>query len=329
MTIRSSEDESCAISADGVSYTYPSGIAALRDVSFSLASGSLLGIIGPNGAGKTTLVKILCGLRRPQAGSVVYRLGDRHEPLRPTDIRSRLAVVHQAPAFDMFLTLRMNILNYVLLRKARVDDLSKRMRDLGDALGIAECLDRPALELSGGQLRKGQILRAILILPQLMVLDEPTSALDVKSRRTVWGLINELREVNGTTVVWTSHEIPEMERRADQLLLLHQGRVQWFGSFDNLRAASSVSRVEVEAEDGRDILKNLPRRHVLDVEKMSRTGSRILVSTDGAREVVDFIMRQSGVLGVATRAPSLEDLLIAIDRISLPHDITSRKEDAE
>jgi hypothetical protein len=70
---------------------------------------------------------------------------------------------------------------------------------------------------------------------------------------------------------------------------------------------SSVSRVEVEAEDGWDILKSLPHRHVLDVEKTSRTGSRVLVSTDGVREVVDSIMQQSGVLGVATRAPSLED----------------------
>lgn len=315
MTIRFlGHEKGIALEVRGVSFSYAPGSAALRDVSFTVPAGELLGIAGPNGAGKTTLVKLLCGLRRANSGEITFRLGPDQKPVGPLEARSKLAVVHQFPAFDMFLTLRLNLLNYLLLRKVRVPQVDERIKELANTLGIADCLDRSPLELSGGQLRKAQILRAVLVRPALLLMDEPTAGLDVTSRKRVWELINEMRKSGGTTVLWTTHEMAEIEKRADQILILNRGEVAWFGPMDMLRRMASVSRVSLEVEDGFEMPANVPGDHILDIERVGTNSVKLLVRSDKVPELVRLVVGHEGIRNVATQVPTLEDLLIVVQR---------------
>ena len=204
----------------------------LTGVDLEVRAGEWVSLIGPNGAGKTTLLHVLAGLlpRREVviSGEVdVAGLDPRRAPRRA--MARRVAVVPQRPVVPPGLTVR----DYVLLgRHPHIGAWSVESRrdveavvDALDRLHLTELAQRPATDLSGGELQRVVLARAVVQQPAVLLLDEPTSALDIGHQQSVLELVDRLRGEEGLTVVAAMHDLTLAGQYADRLVLLDAGQV--------------------------------------------------------------------------------------------------------
>ena len=251
----------------------------LQGIDLDVAAGEWVALIGPNGAGKSTLLKACVGMVRP-AGSLRVD-GDQPERLRPRELARRIAFVPQQPTIPGGIS----VTDYVLLgRTPYIGHFGvESPHDLAVVAGVLERLDLAALagrrmdQLSGGELQRTVLARALAQEAPLLLLDEPTSALDVGHQQQVLELVEELRHERGLTVLSAMHDLTLAGQFADRLLLLAGGRI----------AAAGPARA-VLTED-------TIRRHY-------DATVRVLVDEDGA--VVVIPTRRRGVSAPTSPAPA-------------------------
>lgn len=233
------------ITVENLTYTYTAGTVfaseALKDVSFDVRQGELLGIIGHSGSGKSTLIQHLNGLLRTQKGKVrVFDLNaSQNQDIRK--IRQRVGLVFQYPEHQLFeetvfqdiafgpkrLGLDMPLVEQRVLKAARIVGLSDEM------------LERSPFELSGGQKRRAAIAGILAMEPDVLILDEPAAGLDPAGRDEILGYAAKLRAM-GSTVILVSHNMEDIARLADRVLVLNHGQVQAFGSPEEVFAEESL-----------------------------------------------------------------------------------------
>jgi ABC-2 type transport system ATP-binding protein len=204
--------------------------AALRDVSFAAAAGELLAIIGPNGAGKTTLLSILAGLLEPTAGELTRN---------PSDI----GWVPQQTAVYGKLTVRENLELFARLEK--VADPRASVARMIEQTGLADRADEELSRLSGGNRQRVNIAVGLLADPPVLLLDEPTSSLDPRQREVLWEWVAGLAR-EGTSVVFTTHNVGEAERWAHRVLVLADGELVFTGTPADLAAAAGDGTADFE-----------------------------------------------------------------------------------
>jgi ABC-2 type transport system ATP-binding protein len=196
---------------------------AVDGLTFSVPQGAIVGLLGPNGSGKTTLTKLTCGVTIPTSGEIsVFGMAPAANGGRA---KHEIGVVHQSGTFDMMLPAMDSLKIAAAFRGVRWKAVWPRAEHLIELLGLTSCMSQLAFTLSGGEQRRLQVVRALMVPTRLLLLDEPSAGLDVAGRRKVWSLITGLREEHGTTVIWTSHYVEELERNCDQVLVINQGRL--------------------------------------------------------------------------------------------------------
>ena len=211
-------------------------VGVLHGVDLGLPAGRITAVLGPNGAGKTTLNKCLLGLVRPDAGLV--RLGG--VDVTGTDAyRSRIGYMPQAPRFPDRLSARDLLALVQSLRPTTTVDVDGTI----EAFGLASFLDRALGVCSGGQRQRVNAALALLFAPDVLMLDEPTAGLDpVASAALKDRLLSE--RAQGRAILITSHVLSELEELADDVVLLLEGRVNYAGSLEQLRAATGARTLE-------------------------------------------------------------------------------------
>jgi len=204
---------------------------ALRDVSFSLEPGKILGVLGPNGAGKTTLLKIIATLILPDKGSVSingYRLGNDDEK-----IKSIVGLVcPQERSFYWRLTGRQNLEFFAAMHG--LTNVQARLKELFDIFRI-NYQDKRFDRLSSGMKQKFALIRGLLHDPRLLLLDEPTKSLDYTAALDLRGFIKENMAKKGKTVVFATHNMDEALDFCDLFMILNQGKLRAFGTLEELR----------------------------------------------------------------------------------------------
>ena len=200
-------------------------VAAASDVSFIAADGTITGLLGENGAGKTTTLGMMCGLIRPDAGSVRVD-GDIAGDARA---RRRLAALLDHTGLYPRLTARENIVYFGNLQGLARSDVGRRVDELLEAFDLDRLADRPARTFSRGERVKVAIARAIVHNPQNVLLDEPTNGLDVPTVRALRSLLRRMRD-DGRAVVFSSHLLAEVRELCDQVVILSRGRIAGQGS---------------------------------------------------------------------------------------------------
>ena len=203
------------VSLERVSFTY-AGVDVLRDVSFDFHEGDFVGIIGPNAGGKTTLLKLILGLLRPGSGSI------RVLGVSPDEARGLVGYVPQYAHFDRSFPIRVRTaVTMGTLGRGRMRD--KVANDAVDRaleqVELHEVADRQMGSLSGGQLQRALIARALVTEPKLLLLDEPTASLDTRIGRSVYELLEELAEK--ITIVLVSHDIGVISRHVRTIACLN------------------------------------------------------------------------------------------------------------
>ncbi len=229
-----------AILVSGISKHYGRA-QALSDVTFAVPANGVTALLGLNGAGKTTLFQILTGLFVADAGQVSV-FGDdlARAPVRAL---SHMGLVFQSQVLDLDLSVRQNLDFYAGLHGLRGPAARAAIKSGLARFSIADLANTRVRDLSGGTRRKVELARALVTTPRLLLLDEPSQGLDTQSRAELVRDLFALCEDDGTTVLWATHLVGEVQR-ANHVVVLHGGRVAAQGRPDDLAASVGVDTLE-------------------------------------------------------------------------------------
>ncbi|HEY7300789.1 MAG TPA: ABC transporter ATP-binding protein [Xanthobacteraceae bacterium] len=195
---------------------------AVDGISFTLEQGSITGLLGGNGAGKTTTIAMILGLVMPTSGSVQVMGAEMP--------RQRYQVLHrmnfESPYLDLphRLTVRQNLA--VFGRLYAVENLPDRIASIAEELALTEFLDRPTGKLSSGQKTRVALAKALINAPELLLLDEPTASLDPDTADWVRAHLERYRAQRGATVLLASHNMVEVERLCERVIIMKRGRIE-------------------------------------------------------------------------------------------------------
>jgi ABC-2 type transport system ATP-binding protein len=210
-----------ALSIDRVSHSYGPR-QALIDIGFTVPPASFTALLGLNGAGKSTLFSLITRLFGIQDGHIGIFGHDIAQA--PGEALRLLGVVFQPRTLDLDLSVIQNLLYHAALHGIKRRDARERSREVLTRIGLADRANSKVRDLSGGQMRRLEIARALLHRPRLLLLDEPTVGLDVKARADILNHVRQLVTEQGISVLWATHLFDEIGA-SDDLVVLHQGAV--------------------------------------------------------------------------------------------------------
>lgn len=193
---------------------------ALDGLDLAVQEGEIFGLVGPNGAGKTTTFKLLLGFLRPTAGKVTFR-GRALQPY----LRAEIGFLPESPYFYDYLTVAETLDLYARLYGMKAAERRVRIDQVVESTHLTHKRSAPLRSLSKGTLQRVGVAQALLNRPRLVILDEPMSGLDPLGRRLIRELIRSLRQ-DGTTVIFSSHILPDAEALCDRVGILTEGRLR-------------------------------------------------------------------------------------------------------
>ena len=211
-------------------------LKAVNDISFEVAKGSLFAFLGINGAGKSTTINIICSILTKDSGKIYvdgYDLDDN-----PAKIKNETGIVFQTSVLDKDLTVKQNLEIRTAFYSLSKSEKKENIKTIIDLLELEPILNKPVRNLSGGQMRRVDIARAMVHKPKLLILDEPTTGLDPKTRLVVWSLIDKIRSETGMTVFLTTHYLEEAEMATD-VVIMDKGNIIAHGTPIELKNAYS------------------------------------------------------------------------------------------
>ncbi len=199
------------------------GSFALRHVSFEVPAQQYAVLMGKTGSGKTTLLEAICGLR-PVAAGRIYLMGRDVTGLRPA--ARGVGYVPQDAGLFPRLTVREHLGFALAIRRWPRQTIARRVAELAELLGIGHLLDRRPQGLSGGEIQRVALGRALAMRPGVLILDEPLSALDEETRAEMYDLLRSVRAESQATVLHVTHNRSEAEQLADVMMEIHEGQVR-------------------------------------------------------------------------------------------------------
>ena len=207
----------------------PTESVALKDVSFEIEDGQLVGIIGHTGSGKSTLLQHLNGLLKPTSGQIVVSGRDITAPgVSMVEIRKKIGLVFQYPEYQLFEeTVAKDVAfgpKNLGLPEAEIDE---RVREAIELVGLdyEAVAERSPFELSGGQKRRVSIAGVIAMRPEVLILDEPTAGLDPKAHKDVLAMVEEVHRRTGNITILVSHNMADIARLSDKIIVVDSGRL--------------------------------------------------------------------------------------------------------
>ena len=207
----------------------PTESVALEDVSFDIEDGQMVGIIGHTGSGKSTLLQHLNGLLKPTSGQIIVGGKDITAPgVSMVEIRKRIGLVFQYPEYQLFEETVAKDVAFGPKNLGLSDgEIDERVREAIALVGLdyEEVAGRSPFELSGGQKRRVAIAGVIAMRPEVLILDEPTAGLDPKAHKDVLAMIEEVHRRTGNITILVSHNMADIARLTDQVIVIDSGRL--------------------------------------------------------------------------------------------------------
>lgn len=231
-----------SVQVKNIFHTYnkgnPDAKIALKDVSFSIHDGEILGVIGHTGSGKSTMLQHLNGLLKPDSGQII--IGDidiTDEKVKMTEIRKRVGLVFQYPEYQLF---EETVAKDVAFGPKNLgmsdEEIEKTIRKSLEMVGLSydEIAGRSPFELSGGQKRRVAIAGVIAMNPEVLILDEPTSGLDPHAHMEVLNMIRKIHKESTGIIIFVSHNMRDVANMSDKVLVMDRGSVVAFDTPDEI-----------------------------------------------------------------------------------------------
>lgn len=268
----------------------------LKDVSFKIEQGKIIGLIGENGAGKTTLLKILLGLL-PNDGEVQVL---NASPQANTDISAMM----QGDLKLLGVTVQ-----DILEEAAMQSDHSLSIEWILNELGMTSLAHKRLVSLSGGQLRRVTFAMALIPNTRLIFLDEPTVGMDVNSRQKLWQKVDDLKK-QGKTILITSHYLEELEKVVDQILILKNGEITFDGTFAELQAKYLTTNISFKTR-----LKPADFTNISEIKSVRKENEMIYIkSQDGDRTLHALLPLIDKLHQISITRESLETIFMSINK---------------
>jgi ABC-2 type transport system ATP-binding protein len=284
-------------------------VHAVDGISASIEPGEAVGYIGANGAGKSTTIKMLTGILVPSSGQV------RTCGYDPVPDRRRLArevgvVFGQRSQLWWDLPLRDSFRILGAIHRLPTGEATARTEELVDRLGLGELLDTPVRQLSLGERMRGEVAAALVHRPRLLVLDEPTIGLDMISKERLRHFLVAERAEFGTTLLLTTHDMGDIERLCDRVLVIDRGHLVFDGTLPRLAERVALQRVlvvdlpepspDLQVSAAAHIGSDLDgQRQRLAFSPKETTAARVLAEVSAVTEVVDLTLEE----------PAIEDIV--------------------
>ena len=299
-----------AISLEGVSKIL-SGRQVLKELSFAVEPGDIFGCLGPNGAGKTTTIRIIMGLLTASAGQVRVLGSDPSEDR----VRNKVGFLLETDGLYDHLSAWDNLEFYGRLYGVR--DVAPRIEAVLAGAGLADRARDKVSVYSKGMRQRLALARALLHRPDVLVLDEPTAGLDPGGQLEVRRMLLELSREEGVTIFLSSHNLDEMQRLCNRIVLIHGGQTRLYGDLAQLAGGSGKRGVVIQTSapipDG--VLSQMPRATGASVQ--GRQGAEVTLSGGPALDVpaaVAFLVAEGVAIEQVTKQQdSLEDLYVRIE----------------
>jgi ABC-2 type transport system ATP-binding protein len=295
------------IEAQHLGKTYAGPVDAVRELSFSMRRGEVLGLLGPNGAGKTTTMRMLATLERPSRGTA--SIAGRDLRRDPKGVRAVIGLVAQSGGTRPHVTVRDELALQARLHRLSTSSVGRML----DAFDLGALAARPAATLSGGQRRRLDLALGLIHEPEVLLLDEPTAALDPPSRMALWDRIRALH-ARGTTVVLSTHHLEEADTLCDRVLILDRGALIAEDEPARLKQRLGRDTVVLGADPGRarSVLASLP-----GVRSTGVDGDELRIGCEDGERLVTQLVLALHDAGIETRSlrverPTLDDVFLAL-----------------
>jgi ABC-2 type transport system ATP-binding protein len=287
-------------------------VRAVDDLSLSIERGERVAFIGPNGAGKSTTLKMLSGILHPDGGHATV-LG--HVPWRDrsalafeigTVFGQRSQLWYHLPARDTFALL-------AHVYEVPRDEHRRRLAALIEAFDLGQFIDTPVRQLSLGQRMRAEIAASLLHAPRILFLDEPTIGLDVSAKAAIRTLLRAQSEVDGATLLLTSHDTGDMERVCHRAVIIHRGRLLWDGPIADLRRQHVKSKRIMLWSESEHLRLDLPGVRVL-AARPYYTEIELEPGTTPVGALVDAASRQGVLHDLAIEDTPLDEVIRSVYR---------------
>jgi len=275
-------------------------VRAVDGVSFSVRQGTITGLLGRNGAGKTTTIRMITGIFLPDAGSIEWSDGDRAASDRIGYLPEERGLYRQMKIVELLLFL-------AEIKGRRGSAVVKAIDGWLERFELTDKRNAKVEELSKGNQQKVQLIGTLLHDPDLIVLDEPQSGLDPVNMVIVRDLLRELKE-KGRTILLSTHMMGEAERMADDIVLVHQGRVVLSGPLDFIRASAGKNSVHIEYDGEGSFLRELPE--VTRATIVNNAAELTLADGADPQKVLESSLGKLRIQRFELASPSLEEIFI-------------------
>jgi ABC-2 type transport system ATP-binding protein len=282
-------------------------VKAVKEVSFSISEGEIVGFLGPNGAGKTTTLKMLSGLLHPTGGKAVVlgytpwerKSGFLNSVTLVMGQRNRLA--WDIPAADTFL------LNQAIYRISE-SDYRETLKELDDLLELGPIMRKPVRQLSLGERMKCELAASLLHRPCVLFLDEPTIGLDISAQVRIRSFLKEYNRRTGATILLTSHYMADVTALAERIIIIHHGQIKYDGGLASLKHRIAPFKIiGVALVDG---ATSSLESYGTPVHSLNGGGKRLIqVRAEQVAEITARLLAEQPVLDLTVEDPPIEDVI--------------------
>ncbi len=279
----------------------------IKDVSFEIKKGQVVGFLGPNGAGKTTTMKLITGALSPTSGKITVGGFDMSE--NSIEARKHIGYLPEVPPLYEDLEVGQYLFYVGRLQGVNEKDLNVRVQELLESLNLKEVETRLVQNLSKGFRQRVGLAQALISKPEVLILDEPTSGLDPKQVSQMRQLINSLKGQH--TLIISSHILSEVEALCDRVIIMKEGRTLADGTLDDLKNKARFSVFLRVARPSDAFAKDLSAIEGVKSVEPHNGGWNIKVEQDSVEKISQFAVN-SGLLELSWQGQNLENIFMDI-----------------
>lgn len=285
----------------------------LDNVSFDIHKGEIIGLLGPNGAGKTTAIRALAGLIDIESGDI--KLMGKKQSINNLKLKANIGLVTQEVTVFEEVTAAENLRFFGGLYGLKGAELNKRVEEALEFVGLTERAKQYPKTFSGGMSRRLNIACALVHQPEFIIMDEPTVGIDPQSRNYILESVKRLAD-KGTTVLYTSHYMEEVQAISTRILIMDQGHIIAQGTLEELiKRIQHEEKIKITVDFSSEELAD-ELKAIQGVKNILQTGSEyVIISSAGSgnlNRVLSVAQKHGGVSNVSADKPTLEDVFLTL-----------------